>query len=104
MTDSTCDVEAVRAWLQGLQTHIADTLGAFDGTPFATDTWQREPGGKLRGGGCTRILEGGQFFERAGIGFSDVSGDALPASASAARPQLAGRGFDAMGVALVLHP
>src|ERR1700733_15325526 len=96
--------QAVRAWLQGLQTHIADTLGAFDGTSFATDAWQRAPGEKLRGGGCTRILEGGRFFERAGIGFSDVAGNALPGSASAARPQLAGRGFEAMGVSLVLHP
>ena len=58
----------------------------------------------VRGGGCTRILEDGQFFERAGIGFSDVQGDALPGSASALRPQLAGRGFEAMGVSLVLHP
>jgi len=104
MTDSNYDVQAVRSWLQGLQTHIAETLSEFDGTPFATDTWQRAPGEKLRGGGITRILEGGQFFERAGIGFSDVAGDALPGSASAARPQLAGRGFEAMGVSLVLHP
>ena len=98
------DSAAVRAWLAGLQTQIADALGAFDGTSFATDTWQREPGEKLRGGGCTRILEGGQFFERAGIGFSDVAGDALPPSATAARPELNGRGFEAMGVSLVLHP
>ncbi|AXF14976.1 oxygen-dependent coproporphyrinogen oxidase [Paraburkholderia caledonica] len=104
MTDSSYDAQAVRIWLQSLQTQIADTLGAFDGKPFATDAWQRTPGEKLRGGGFTRILEGGNFFERAGIGFSDVAGDALPGSASAARPQLAGRGFEAMGVSLVLHP
>lgn len=101
---ATHDSAAVRDWLSGLQTQIADTLGGFDGTPFATDRWQREPGEKLRGGGCTRILEGGQFFERAGIGFSDVAGDALPPSATAARPELNGRGFEAMGVSLVLHP
>ena len=104
MSNSSYDAQAVRSWLQGLQTHIADTLGAFDGKPFATDAWQRAPGEKLRGGGSTRILEGGKFFERAGIGFSDVAGDALPGSASAARLQLAGRGFEAMGVSLVLHP
>ncbi|MGF6859365.1 oxygen-dependent coproporphyrinogen oxidase [Paraburkholderia sp. CI3] len=104
MSNSSYDAQAVRSWLQGLQSHLADTLGAFDGTAFATDAWQRAPGEKLRGGGVTRILEGGQFFERAGIGFSDVAGDALPGSASAARPQLAGRGFEAMGVSLVLHP
>jgi coproporphyrinogen III oxidase len=104
MTDPIHDVEAVRAYFQGLQTRIADTLGALDGSPFATDAWQRSPGEKLRGGGVTRILEGGELFERGGVGFSDVQGDALPGSASAARPQLAGRGFEAMGVSLVTHP
>ncbi|VWD13647.1 oxygen-dependent coproporphyrinogen oxidase [Burkholderia contaminans] len=104
MTDSTYDVARVRTYLQGLQARIADALGALDGTPLATDTWQRGPAERLRGGGCTRILEGGRVFERAGIGFSDVAGDALPPSASAARPQLAGRGFEALGVSLVLHP
>ncbi|HEV3428716.1 MAG TPA: oxygen-dependent coproporphyrinogen oxidase [Paraburkholderia sp.] len=101
---ATHDSTAVRSWLSGLQTRIADALGEFDGTAFATDAWQRAPGEKLRGGGCTRILENGQFFERGGIGFSDVQGDALPPSATAARPELNGRGFEAMGVSLVLHP
>ncbi|HEM7874070.1 coproporphyrinogen III oxidase [Burkholderia contaminans] len=104
MTDSTYDVARVRTYLQALQARIADALGALDGTPLATDAWQRGPAERLRGGGCTRILEGGRVFERAGIGFSDVAGDALPPSASAARPQLAGRGFEALGVSLVLHP
>jgi coproporphyrinogen III oxidase len=104
MTHPTQDLDAVRTYLTGLQTQIADALGTFDGTAFAVDSWQRAPGERLRGGGTTRILEGGQFFERGGIGFSDVAGDALPASASASRPQLAGRGFEAMGVSLVLHP
>ncbi|VWD20229.1 coproporphyrinogen III oxidase [Burkholderia contaminans] len=104
MTDSTYDVARVRTYLQGLQARIADALGALDGTPLATDAWQRGPAERLRGGGCTRILEGGRVFERAGIGFSDVAGDALPPSASAARSQLAGRGFEALGVSLVLHP
>jgi coproporphyrinogen III oxidase len=104
MTAPTYDVQAVRTYLTGLQKQIAQTLGAFDGNEFSIDSWQRGPEERLRGGGSTRILEGGQFFERGGIGFSDVAGDALPASASAARPQLAGRGFEAMGVSLVMHP
>jgi coproporphyrinogen III oxidase len=104
MTDTTPDVQAVRTYLTGLQAQIASTLGAFDGAAFATDLWQRGPEERLRGGGCTRILEGGAFFERGGIGFSDVAGDALPPSASAARPQLVGRGFEALGVSLVMHP
>ncbi|PRG52853.1 oxygen-dependent coproporphyrinogen oxidase [Burkholderia gladioli] len=103
-TDSTFDTQRVRAYLETLQSRIADALGAFDGTPLATHAWRRGPEERLRGGGCTHILENGAFFERAGIGFSDVSGDALPPSASAARPQLAGRGFEALGVSLVLHP
>ncbi|MGV7246238.1 coproporphyrinogen III oxidase, partial [Caballeronia sp. M23-90] len=75
MTDSTYDVHAVRTYLTGLQKQIADTLGGFDGAEFAVDSWQRGPEERLRGGGSTRILEGGQFFERGGIGFSDVAGD-----------------------------
>ncbi|KAB0649347.1 coproporphyrinogen III oxidase, partial [Burkholderia territorii] len=54
MTDSTYDVARVRTYLQGLQTRIADALGALDGTPLATDAWQRGPQERLRGGGCTR--------------------------------------------------
>lgn len=104
MSDSTHDVNLVRTYLRDLQTRIADALGAFDGKALITDTWQRAPGERLRGGGCTRMLENGNFFERAGIGFSDVAGDTLPPSATHARPQLAGRGFEAMGVSLVLHP
>jgi coproporphyrinogen III oxidase len=80
MTDSNYDVQAVRSWLQGLQTDIADTLGAFDGTAFATDSWQRAPGEKLRGGGTTRILEGGQFFAR------ESAFPTLPAMRCRARP------------------
>src|ERR1700752_78961 len=104
MTDSTYDVAAVRTWLKALQTPLADSLGAFDATPFATDSWQRAPGEKLRGGGCTRILEGGRFFERAGIGFSDVAGDALPGRASPGRPEPSRGGVEAMGGSLVLPP
>jgi coproporphyrinogen III oxidase len=106
MTDVTPSFDAapVRAYLQGLQTRIAEAIGALDGKPFVADTWTRPLGERLRGGGVTTILEDGALIERGGIGFSDVSGDALPPSASAARPQLAGRGFEAMGVSLVMHP
>ncbi|CAN7452991.1 oxygen-dependent coproporphyrinogen oxidase [Trinickia sp. LjRoot230] len=104
MTDPTFDFTPVRTYLQGLQRRIADAIGALDGKPFAADAWQRAPGEGLRGGGITTILEDSELIERGGIGFSDVAGDALPAAASAARPQLAGRGFEAMGVSLVMHP
>jgi coproporphyrinogen III oxidase len=94
------DTSAVRDYLTGLQARIVTALEALDGGKFAADSWTRAEGG----GGRTCILEEGKLFERGGVGFSHVSGDKLPPSASASRPQLAGRRFEAMGVSLVLHP
>jgi coproporphyrinogen III oxidase len=91
---------AVREYFTELQQRIVAALERLDGKAFRSDAWQRAEGG----GGVTRILEEGALFERAGVGFSHVLGSQLPASASAARPQLAGRSFEAMGVSLVLHP
>ena len=90
----------VKDYLLTLQQNIVATLENLDGTSFRTDQWQREGGG----GGITRVIEGGQLFERGGVNFSHVFGDQLPASATAHRPELAGSGFEAMGVSLVLHP
>lgn len=93
--------EPVGAWLTGLQDRICAAIEAADGQArFRQDCWQRPEGG----GGRTRILRDGAVFEQAGIGFSDVSGAALPASASAARPELAGAAWRAVGVSLVFHP
>jgi len=94
------DIVAVRDYLTGLQQAIVDRLSALDGGTFLRDAWDRPQGG----GGVTRLIEGGALFERAGVGYSHVHGDNLPPSASAARPELAGRSFQAMGVSLVLHP
>ncbi len=95
------DTNAVRSFLTTLQDHICAALETADGAArFAEDQWQRAEGG----GGRTRVLREGALFEQAGVGFSHVLGDRLPPSASAARPELAGRGFEAMGVSLVLHP
>ena len=94
------DIDAVRDYLLDLQDRISAGLTAEDGGPgFREDAWNR-PGG----GGRSRILEDGAVFEKGGINFSDVQGDAMPPSASANRPELAGRGFQAMGVSLVMHP
>ncbi|MCY0387721.1 oxygen-dependent coproporphyrinogen oxidase [Robbsia sp. Bb-Pol-6] len=101
---TTIDTAPVRAYLLGLQHRIAETLGAFDGSAFATDAWQRAPEERLQGDGITRIVEEGAFFERGGVGFSHVRGAALPPSATANRPELAGCGFEALGVSLVMHP
>ena len=91
---------AVSDYFLGLQDSIVASLEALDGGSFREDRWARKEGG----GGITRVLEDGALFERAGVNSSSVMGASLPPSASAARPQLAGRPFEAMGVSLVLHP
>ena len=96
----TPDTRAVRAYLLALQARIVAQLEALDDKPFHTDRWTRPEGGE----GITRVIEGGSLFERGGVNFSHVFGDKLPPSATAARPELAGSGFEAMGVSLVLHP
>ena len=93
------DAAAVHEYLAGLQGKIVAALEALD-APFRRDSWTRPEGG----GGTSCILEEGNVFERGGVNLSRVQGRALPPSASAARPQLAGRAYDAMGVSLVLHP
>jgi coproporphyrinogen III oxidase len=90
----------VRDYLLSLQHAIVERIEALDGKSFARDEWTRPEGG----GGVTRILEGGAVMERAGIGFSHVRGTKLPPSATAHRPGLVGRTWEAMGVSLVLHP
>ena len=93
-------VQPVYDYLTGLQQHIVSQLEAADGSSFTTDTWDRTEGG----GGISRYLEGGALFERAAVLFSHVKGTQLPPSASAHRPELAGRPWEAMGVSLVIHP
>lgn len=93
-------IPAVRDYLTELQGRIVAALEQAGGEAFRTDAWQRAEGG----GGVSRLLEGGQLFERAGVLFSHVKGTRLPPSASAHRPELAGRAWEAMGVSMVLHP
>ena len=91
---------AIKAWLLDLQARIVQDLEQVDGKPFLRDAWERPEGG----GGISRLIEEGNVFERGGVNFSHVMGAALPPSASAVRPELAGRAWEAMGVSLVLHP
>jgi len=94
------DLPTVKRFLQSLQDDIVTALERLDGKPFRRDGWDRPEGG----GGLSCLLEEGNLFERAGVSFSHVFGERLPPSASASRPELAGRSFQAMGVSLVLHP
>ena len=98
--------EPVRQWTLGLQDRICTAIERVDGAArFVEDAWTRAGSGDLLGGGGrTRILRNGAVFEQAGVGFSDVSGTTLPASATAARPELAGAAWRAVGVSLVFHP
>lgn len=95
------DSKQVGEFLRGLQDRICGQLSQLDGqAQFREDSWTREEGG----GGRSRVLSDGALFEQAGVGFSHVMGKSLPPSATHSRPELAGRGFEAMGVSLVLHP
>lgn len=98
------DVQSVREYLLDLQQRIVGTFEALDGKAFLADNWEKPADAPLAGGGLTRIIEDGELLERGGVGFSHVLGRKLPPSASAHRPELAGRGFEAMGVSLVFHP
>ncbi len=92
--------QAVLTYLQSLQAKIVEALELVDGKTFLHDSWQRPEGG----GGNSCLLEEGNVFERAGVGFSHVLGNKLPPAATVAHPEAAGRSWQAMGVSLVLHP
>ncbi len=93
-------IKQAHDYFANLQENIVQALESEEGASFGKDPWQREQGG----GGIARYCEDGNVFERAGVLFSHVQGEALPATATARRPELAGRSWEAMGVSMVLHP
>lgn len=94
-------IALVKGYLLGLQDRICHELESVDqAASFQTDAWERDKGGS----GRSRVISKGAVFEKGGVNFSHVFGDKLPPSASATRPELAGRSFQAMGVSLVIHP
>ena len=101
---STPDIPSVRAYLLGLQDRIITALQDEDGKPFISDAWTKAPQERLQGDGLSRLVEEGHVLERGGCNFSHVKGPAMPPSATAHRPELAGAPFEAMGVSLVMHP
>ena len=98
------DTGEVKNYLLGLQDRITTTIADMDGHRFVSDPWEKPAGDVLQGQGITKILENGRVFERAGCGFSHVTGPRLPPSATHDRPELSGAPFEAMGVSLVFHP
>lgn len=108
MPQAEIQIDAVKNYLLKLQADICAQLAEEDGSmDFIVDEWEREedegPMG-LTGGGLSRVMEGGRVIEKGGVNFSHVKGKTLPASATAHRPELAGRSFQALGVSLVIHP
>ncbi|MGB1799878.1 MAG: oxygen-dependent coproporphyrinogen oxidase [Gammaproteobacteria bacterium] len=95
------DIDSIKQYLLSLQDQVSTALLQMDGKlELREDEWQREGGG----GGRSRVMNGGEIFEQGGINFSHVFGDKLPPSATASRPELAGRSFQALGDSLVIHP
>ena len=93
-------IQQAKEFFTGLQKRIVERLEEVDGKRFHRDKWERPEGG----GGLSCVMEEGNVFERGGVNYSHVFGGGLPASATAARPELSGRSFEAMGVSIVLHP
>lgn len=101
MANDALPIDEVAQYLRRLHDELTAAIEAADGAGrFRRDVWRRAEGG----GGETRVLRDGAVFEQAGINFSHVQGERLPPSATTQRPELAGRGFEAMGVSLVVHP
>jgi len=98
------DISDARSYLTGLQQGITSALNTVDDTAFVVDAWRKAAHEPLQGDGITMMMEGGPVFERAGCGFSHVTGSKLPPSATAHRPELSGAPFEAMGMSLVFHP
>jgi coproporphyrinogen III oxidase len=97
--------QQIQVFLSSLHQNLCQLFAEQDGGKFEFDPWTRGPSGTgLAGRGITAILEDGQVLERAGVGFSDVSGTSLPPAATARNPHLAGRAYRAMGVSVVMHP
>jgi coproporphyrinogen III oxidase len=94
------NTEEIKRYFTGLQDRIVNRMAEIDGKPFIRDAWVRPEGG----GGVSRLIEEGNLLERGGVGFSHVMGKNLPPAASAHRPEIAGRSWEAMGVSLVFHP
>lgn len=94
------DIDSIKNYMLQLQDQICNQLAAQDTRGFDEDSWERN----LGGGGRTRVLENGSCFEKAGVNFSHIHGEQLPAAASATRPELKGRAFQALGISLVVHP
>ena len=97
-------IKELKTFFWGLQDYITKSFEVLENQSFLSDEWQKPKDNPLQGYGLTMIIENGQFLERGGVAFSHVSGNKLPPSATALRPEIAGGSFEAMGVSVVFHP
>ena len=100
MIASTFGTE-LAARLREMQDAICAAMSEADGKAFGSDEWEREEGG----GGVSRVLEGGELLEKAGVLYSGINGRAIPEVARRENPQLApDTPYFATGVSLIFHP
>jgi coproporphyrinogen III oxidase len=100
-TGEAPDVAEVRAHLLELQDRICAALEAEDATArFREQRFETAGGGLAR----PRALEGGPVIEKSAVHFSHTRGTQLPAAATERRPELAGRGYEAVSISLIVHP
>lgn len=92
-------IDNIKTYLLNLQQDICAMVNQYDSKVFLTDSWES----KL-GSGQSHVLQQGDVMEQAGVNFSHVSGEQMPGSATAHRPELAGQPFEALGVSVVMHP
>lgn len=96
----------ISSWLKNLQNSICEQLEHLDGSAtFLEENWIREEGG----GGRSRVIKNGSVFEKGGVMFSAVHGNA-PAflfqekAHSIIENQPEKPQFFATGVSIVIHP
>jgi len=115
VTAATLDTRAETARLVSeLQERICDRVATIEAgiaartgiapAAFRIDAWNNDGSSGVSGAGSTRVIAGGAAFEKGGVNTSVVTGDVLPPSVVVQRPELAGHGFFAAGVSVVMHP
>lgn len=97
----SADITPVRDYFMALQDDIVAALTELSsGGEFTTDD-VAGPGGTLA---RPRVLEDGAQIEKAAVQFTHSRGAALPPAATERNPQLAGHGFQATAISLIVHP
>ena len=100
-TPEAANIESVKAYFFQLQTEICDAIAAIDGGAVFSIEDIRQPNGAHS---RPRVIDGGNVIERGAVQFSYSMGDSLPPAASERNPELAGKGFQATAISMIMHP